>query len=213
MSIEAFILVGGRSSRLGRDKALERIGGKTLAERALDNVRESGIAEKIFFATGNEIEFAIEAAKLDAQFVFDSIQGRGPLGALYTALTNTSAEWVFILACDLPFVTPALIANLSRYIYGEHGGFGAIVPEQPDGRLQPLCAFYNVAAARPVVEEITGKPRPSPPMFEVVSLLNPRIVAPAEYDPVANSSAMYFRNINTEDDLSAARELEGEISG
>src|SRR5687767_3437220 len=105
MSVEAFILVGGRSSRLGRDKAFEHVGGMTLAERALNAVRDSRIAEKIFFVTGNKVEFAIEAARLDALFVFDVIEGRGPLGGLYTALTHAAGEWVFLLACDLPLVT------------------------------------------------------------------------------------------------------------
>ena len=93
MNTEAFILVGGRSSRLGRDKAFERIGGQTLAERALRTVERSSIASRVFFVSGNDVEFAIEAARLDAPFVFDLIEGRGPLGGLHTALTHADAEW------------------------------------------------------------------------------------------------------------------------
>jgi molybdopterin-guanine dinucleotide biosynthesis protein A len=211
MNIEAFILVGGRSSRLGRDKAFERIGGKTLAERALQTVRDSEIASKIYFVTGNEVQFAIEAARLDALFVFDIIEGRGPLGGLYTALTHASADWVFLVACDLPFVTRDLITNLSRYTNGEYESFGAIVPEQPDGRLQPLCAFYDVKKVKAVVDEIIHRPRVSPRMHEVVEQLYPLIVKPDEYKPLTAPPVNYFANINTEQDLEQAREIERKL--
>ncbi len=211
MNIEAFILVGGRSSRLGRDKAFERIGGKTLAERALQTVRDSEIASKIYFVTGNEVQFAIEAARLDALFVFDVIEGRGPLGGLYTALTHASADWVFLVACDLPFVTRDLITNLSRYTNGEYESFGAIVPEQPDGRLQPLCAFYDVKKVKAVVDEIIHRPRVSPPMHEVVEQLHPLIVKPDEYKSLTAPPVNYFANINTEQDLEQAREIERKL--
>jgi len=211
MSIEAFILVGGRSNRLGRDKAFERIGGMTMAERALKTVNDSAIASKIYFVTGNEVQFAIEAARLDAPFVFDVIEGRGPLGGLYTGLTHADADWVFLLACDLPFVTPDLITNLSRYTHGEYESFGAIVPEQPDGRLQPLCAFYDVKKVKPIVDEIIHRPRSSPPMHEVVAQLHPLIVKPDEYNPITAPPITYFANINTEEDLEQAREIERKL--
>lgn len=204
MSVEAFILVGGRSSRLGRNKALEQIAGKTLAERARDTVHDSLIASKIFFVTGNEVEFAIEARRLDAQFVFDIVEGRGPLGGLYTALTHATTEWIFLLACDYPSITPDLLLRLSGFISSE---FGAVVPEQPDGRLQPLCAFYRVKAAAPVVDEIIHRPRVPPPMHEVVNLLDPRVVKPLEYSPAPVPPVSYFTNINTEEDLELAREI------
>lgn len=214
LSIEAFILVGGRSARLGRDKALEQLGGKTLAERALAAVRDSGIAEKITFVAGSRVAFAIEAERLSAPFIFDTIEGRGPVGGLRTALTNTSAEWAFILACDLPFVTAELIKRLAAFTCGVHGSIGAVVPEQADGRIQPLCGFYRVAAAGPIVEEMIVRPRPAPSMQSIVERLEARTVSPAEYGPSAEPPiASYFNNINTEDDLKEAHELERKLLG
>ena len=92
MDIEAYILIGGRSSRLGRDKAFVEIGGRTLARRALDTVRESGIAVKTTFVAGSETQFAVEAITLDAPFIFDLIPDRGPLGGLHTALSYTQTQ-------------------------------------------------------------------------------------------------------------------------
>lgn len=210
MNIEAFILIGGRSSRLGRDKAFERVGGRTLAERALRTVERSRTVEKATFVTGNRIDFAIEAARMDARFVFDLVEGRGPLGGLYTALMHATSDWVFVLACDLPLVTPELIDRLSGFREGE---YGAVVPEQPDGLLQPLCAFYNTTTVRPIVETIIGRPRVPPPMYEIFSLLTPRIVKPDEYEPVMTLADVYFKNVNTEQDLTDARELERKLYG
>lgn len=204
MSCEAFILVGGRSSRLGRDKALERIDGKTLAERALDAVRDAGIADKVVFVTGNDVEFAIEARRLDALFIFDTIEGRGPLGGIYTALAHATVKWIFVLACDLPFVTAEFIRTLARFRAENHG---VVVAEQPDGRMQPLCGFYNVAAAKPIVEEIICRPRVPPPMHEIVQRMNPRIVKPGEYDAAGAEPEALFDNVNTENDLELARRL------
>ncbi len=168
LTIEAYILIGGRSSRLGRNKAFVDLGGRTLAQRALDTVRGSGIASKITFVAGSETQFAIEALTLDVPFISDLVEGRGPIGGLHAALGSAQTEWIFLLACDYPFVTSDLLQLLAANISDE---FGAVVPEQTDGRLQPLCAFYNVEAARTVIEEIIACTAVPPPMREVVSSL------------------------------------------
>lgn len=212
MSVEAFILVGGRSSRLGRDKALERVGDKTLAERALRVVQEALPEVKISFVAGSELGFAVEATRLDTPFVFDLIEGRGPLGGLHAALMHATADWVFILACDLPFVSSDVIARLAEHTNDPSTEFTVILPEQPDGRLQPLCGFYNVAASKLLVDEIIHRPRPSPPMHEIIQQLRPKIVKPEEYASEAGTADQYFANVNTEEDLTLARIIDRRVN-
>src|SRR5215211_7584983 len=125
--IETFILVGGKSSRLGTDKAFVELGGGRIIERAIANVREALPHAKLTIVAGNSTQFAIEAIASDVPFIFDLYEERGPLGGLHAALAYTKAPWIFILACDYPFVSPELISLLSKNI-GE--GFGAVVPEQ-----------------------------------------------------------------------------------
>jgi molybdenum cofactor guanylyltransferase len=208
MDIEAFILIGGRSSRLGRDKAFVDLGGRTLARRALDTVRGSGIASKTTFVAGSETQFAIEALTLDVPFAFDLVEGRGPIGGLHAALSYAQTEWLFLLACDYPFVTAGLLRLMAD---GTSDEFGAVLPEQADGRLQPLCAFYNVEAARPLIEEIISAQRVPPPMSEIVSLLKPKIVMPAEYSHLAGSDH-FFANLNTPHDLSEIRRISPQMN-
>ncbi len=200
--IDAFILIGGRSSRLGTDKAFVELGGETLAERSIANIR-SGLstAERITMVAGNSTQFATEAITTDIPFIFDLHEGRGPLGGIHAGLCYAKTAWIFVLACDYPFVSPELIQLLARKITDE---FGAIVPEQHDGRLQPLCAFFQVAAAQPVVEEILRRSRMPRPMHEIVAQLNPRIVEFTEYSHLTVSET-FFLNVNTGEDLERAR--------
>ena len=204
MDIEAYILIGGRSSRLGRDKAFVEIGGRTLAQRALKTVRESGIAAKTTFVAGSQTQFAIEALTLDAPFIFDMVEGRGPLGGLHAALSYARTEWVFVLACDYPLISTEFLKCLKGLVSDE---FGAVVPEQSDKRLQPLCAFYTVDVASPIIEKIIGQPSVSPPLREIVRELNTRVVTFDEYRDLSNSND-FFININTQENLKLLREMD-----
>jgi len=200
-NIEAFILIGGRSSRLGTDKAFVELGGRTLAQRAVENVRRGLSPERITMVAGSSTQFAIEAITADTPFIFDLLEGRGPIGGLHAALSYASTPWIFVLACDYPFVSSELIGLLAGNVDDE---YGAVVPEQDDGRLQPLCAFYKVETARAIVEEIIERPRVSPPMHEVVDLLNPLVVKFSKYGDL-DGSEEFFVNINTVEDLERAR--------
>ena len=125
------------------------------------------------------------------------MKNRGPLGGLHAALANARTPWVFVLACDYPFVRADLIELLAEKASDE---FGAVVPEQSDRRLQPLCAFYRVDTALPLVDEILDRPRVSPPMHEVVNKLSPRIVQFDEYSHLAGAADL-FTNVNTVEEL------------
>jgi molybdopterin-guanine dinucleotide biosynthesis protein A len=201
---EAFILIGGRSSRLGTDKAFVRFGGMTLAERAVDVTRRALSPERVTMVAGSSTQFAIDALAIDVPFIFDLYEDRGPLGGFHAALAYAQTPWIFVLACDYPFVSPEMIGFLAANIDDR---FGAVVPEQKDGRMQPLCGFYNVAKARPIVEDILQRPRVSPPMHEIVTELDPRIVRFDEYEHLAGSEDL-FVNINTSEDLENAKRFE-----
>lgn len=199
--IDAFILIGGRSSRLGTDKALVKLGDETLAERAARIVRRALSPERLTMVSGSSLQFAIDAIVQDVPFIFDLHQGRGPLGGLHAALAYARTPWIFVLACDYPFVSAELISLLAEKLTDQ---FGAVVPEQQDGRLQPLCGFYRVEAALPLVEEILERPRIPPPMHEIVSGLDPRLLRFEEYSRLTGADD-FFMNINTVDDLERAR--------
>lgn len=118
MEVAGFVLAGGRSTRMGRDKAQLPWNGATLVEHVASIVRQ---------AVGNVTIIGKGA---------DLIPDCGPLGGLLTALSGTAADRALIVACDMPNLTPALLRDLA------HGDADALVAET-EGRLHPLCASYH----------------------------------------------------------------------
>jgi molybdenum cofactor guanylyltransferase len=204
---EAYILVGGRSSRFsGGEKPSARIGGKTLAENAVDIVRTALPGSTVSLLARDDEQFAEESRRLSVGHVHDRFEGRGPLGGLFTALATCESKWLFLFACDMPLMSPDVIADLWRLCEPE---FGVVLPRQADGRLQPLCAFYNVVEAIPVVEALIHRPGGSAAMAEAVEALEMRIV---EHDEIG-AERRVWTNVNTLEELAAAREIERKLSG
>jgi molybdopterin-guanine dinucleotide biosynthesis protein A len=208
INADAFILIGGRSSRFGRDKAIAELGGKTLAQRSFQTTTEALPNSGVTFVAANEAQFSIDAITAGGPFIFDLMPDRGPLGGLHAALAYARTPWIFVLACDYPFVTSELIRFLADKV---SDNCGAVIPQQDDGRLQPLCAFYKIDAAKPVVQTIIDRPRVPPPMHEIVKQLEPCIVSFAETSHLSGSSD-FFVNVNTQIDLDHAGEIERKLS-
>ena len=131
-SVSAYILAGGRSSRMGTDKAFLVLGGRTLLERAL-GIAQS-VAENVAIV-GDPAKFATHGRVIE-----DVYRDRGPLGGIHAALSNSSTEWNLILGVDLPFVD----ADFLRFLISLAESSDAIVTvPSTNGRYEPLCAVYR----------------------------------------------------------------------
>lgn len=201
--VDAFVLIGGGSKRLGRDKAFVELGGRTLAQRAHDTITEAAFASRIYYVAASPDQFSNRVGELMAPVIFDEIPNCGPIGALSAALSIAQTEWILLLACDLPFVSADF---LKRLISKQSGDSESIVARQLDGKLQPLCGFYKVAAARKSVINLRQR-NSSPPIREVLGLIATRIVTFDEYSDLANAATL-LANINTSHDLEAALRTE-----
>jgi len=208
MIIDGFVLVGGKSSRLGEDKASLMFAGESLAVRAVHTVRASLADSRVrLVAAGNEGK--IDHALLTGiPFVFDLYAGRGPVGGLHAALANATSGWAFVLACDYPFVSTQLISVLQNEISDQ---YETVVPIQADGRMQPLCGFYRVSPWLNLLEQVLTRPRVSPPLFELCEGANSRLLPYSEYSSIPNSQSL-FLNVNTREDLDKAIDLEHKLS-
>jgi molybdopterin-guanine dinucleotide biosynthesis protein A len=197
---EGFILAGGASSRMGVDKGALRLGGKSMVERAAVTLG----ATMPGAGRVSLVSSRADAEQFGLPVVADLYAGLGAAGGLHAALTSCRAEWAVVLACDLPFVTPALLARLISY---RSAGFEAVAPVQADGRPQPLCALYSArpcaAVARALIE--TGELRPRVLLRETRT----RWVEFAEVSDLPGS-AHFFRNLNTPTEYEEARRLAGE---
>src|SRR5204863_8272549 len=115
MKIDAFVLIGGRSSRLGEDKASLMFGGETLAARAVSTIQNALPDSRTRLVAANDGRLT-PALMIGIPFVFDVYLGRGSVGGLHGALANAETDWAFVLACDYPFVSARLIEILLRHV-------------------------------------------------------------------------------------------------
>jgi molybdopterin-guanine dinucleotide biosynthesis protein A len=128
-----FVLVGGQSQRMGRDKALLELQGQPLFLRTVELLRPHVAEVTLLGPPARYARFGIAVLP-------DRYPGRGPLAALCTGLESSPYEWNVFLACDLPFLEPRFLDFLLGLALGSD--FEAVVP-QPDAGWQPLCAAYH----------------------------------------------------------------------
>jgi molybdopterin-guanine dinucleotide biosynthesis protein A len=190
--VTAFVLAGGKSSRMGSDKAFLTLGEETLLSRAL---RIAGAVTKKVQIVGDARKFATFG-----HVVEDVYRGRGPLGGIHAALASSATQWNLMLAVDLPFVG----AEFLRYLLVQARESDATVTvPRAGGGLQPLCAAYQRRFAE-VAEAalLEGKNKIDALFAKVVT----RVI---EEDELARAgfSAEMFRNLNTPEELEKARSL------
>lgn len=151
MKFTGYILTGGKSSRMGTDKAFLKIGEKTFLENAAEILQPR--CEKIKAVLNKSQNHFSEKLPANVSPIFDIRENRGALGGIHAALNDCKTEFAVILAVDLPFVTGEAIKNLCEIIVKEKG-FSAIVPRENDGKFQPLCAVYRTRDCLPKIEKI-----------------------------------------------------------
>lgn len=200
MEIDSFILIGGRSSRLGSDKAFVEVDGVTLATR-IARVIEKGLdPDHIKFIAASSEQFSGSLlAKLRHSVIFDLNPGFNAWSGLQTALVDARTKWIFVSACDHPMVSEELLKLMAVHITDMHD---AVVPRQIDGRLQPLCAFYRARAVLTLIDAKVNDGGRLPQLMSIFDCLRTCVVEPDEYRDLDNSDK-FFLNINTAKDLSA----------
>jgi molybdopterin-guanine dinucleotide biosynthesis protein A len=209
MDIDAYIFIGGRSSRLGQDKALVQLGGTTLAARAAATMLRALTPNGVRFVAADAGQFAhFEDLGDQTTFIQDIYPGHGAVGALHSALASATSQWIAVLACDLPFVTTELVQRLAA---GVSDKFDAVIPVQSDGRLQPLCAFYRAAPCLRSLDSVLAGGKKVPPLASLSGQVRTRSVAFHEISDLPGAEH-FFLNINAPDDLKMAETIERQLA-
>jgi molybdopterin-guanine dinucleotide biosynthesis protein A len=130
-NLSGFVLVGGEGRRMGQPKQLLVLGGETLLERQLRRLR--GICGSVAVVGVSD--------KVDVPGFPDAIPDRGPLGGIYTGLLHTRTDFNLFVGCDLPFLEVRFLEFLARRAVGSQAD--VTVPEERQGRFEPLCAIYR----------------------------------------------------------------------
>ena len=184
-----FITAGGRSSRMGTDKAWLELGGRAMIEQVI-----AALAP----VTGSVaiIANSAEYARLGLPVFADEQSGIGPLEAIRTALANSATSQVVLVGCDLPFVTE----DLFRLLLNISGDHRAVVPVGADGRLEPLCAVYS-SEVLPVVTDLIARGE-----RKVSLLFDPICARVVSFDELRHlkGAELFFENVNTPQDYARA---------
>lgn len=189
--VAGFVTAGGRSSRMGKDKAWLDLGGRPMIEHVIAALQPVTTSVAI---VANDPEYA----KLGFPVFADSQMGIGPLEAIRTTLRNSNSSRALLVGCDLPFVSPALF----KFLLSIGGDYDAVVPIGADQKLEPLCAIYCTRALVVVDELIASGERKVSSLFDRIPT---RFVRFDELQHLAGSE-IFFENVNTPEDYAQAIE-------
>jgi len=189
-------LAGGKALRLGRNKLLEKVGGKTLLSRVLDTLRS--LEGDIIIVTGAKQPLPPGSTGPRVTVVTDVFPDGGPLGGIYTGLAASDSFHNLVVACDMPFLNlPSL-----EYMLKNSDGFDVVIPRL-NGFIEPLHAVYSRNCLPYIEREIESGRRNIRSFFPLVKV---RYIESEEIDRFDPEGLSFF-NINTEDDLKKARDL------
>jgi len=198
-NVSSYILAGGASSRMKRDKALLTIGGAPLI------VRTAALLETL---TGPPTVVGPPSKYMGygLRVVGDDTPGLGPLGGIATALRYTRHPWNLILSCDLPYITVEWLEYLmDRGLASEAGAVGP----QTDSGLEPLCAMYNQSSAAAIGDALGRGVRR---VTDALASLRIEPVLPTEWKEF-DDGGLLFANMNWPEDFDDADFMLGGESG
>ncbi len=133
--ISVVILSGGKSSRMGQDKARLSFHGQSFVDHIAE---EMGQSDEILFSVKNESDFP----EIELKHIEDQYPGCGPLAGIHSALKACRNPWLFVIACDTPFIRWKNVEELYSFTQGQKSSY-AIIPKEEDGRLHVLCGLYH----------------------------------------------------------------------
>jgi molybdopterin-guanine dinucleotide biosynthesis protein A len=197
MEISGIILAGGKSRRLGRDKTKEIIGDNNLLDRVL--TRLANFDSEIIIVKARESSLPDSALNYPKLKIVDDIYpGKGSIGGIYTGLLASATFHNIVVACDMPFLNPALL----RYMVEISAGFDLVALKEGE-RFEPLHAVYSKNCLEPF-KRLIQQDRLR--IIEILTSVKVYYLKPSEIEKFDPGYLSFF-NINNEAELKAGREL------
>ncbi len=191
ISVTSVILVGGKGKRLGKDKVFLSLKNKLVIQRTYS------ILETVF--EGVPLFIGRKVFPLPHKTIPDVVKDIGPKGGLLTAFLNTSTDFVFITACDMPFINRDLLTYMYNSLKEESEIY---IPLMKNGFIEPLFAFYKRSLLQELKKEVKYK------NYKMRTLLKGKRVqylTEKEIEQFDRELVTFF-NINTKADLEKALE-------
>ena len=209
LSVTGVILAGGKSRRMGQNKALLQLGEASLIEHVIRRMRR--VTDELLLITNAPAEYA----HLGLPMYRDMIPDTGALGGIYTGLTHASHDIVVCVACDSPFLQPKLLIHLISvlgeydavmpYTHSSNKDIKVTNPSYSPGQmtLQTLCAVY-AKRCLPIIEQMLNEPDLR--VHALQERANILTLAP-EIWKIYDSEGHSFFNVNTPEDFEKAQTL------
>ena len=187
------VLCGGASSRMGRDKGLITTDKGNWTGKMLDNFKKLGIPALLSVNRTQVDQYQSAFPQLELICDSDSLQIKGPLAAVLSAHLKYPMEDLFVTACDMPLMNEVVLKQLLNN-YGNESGHDCYVFTN-QGEPEPLCGIYSAKGLETVMA-----------MYDRTELLKHSMKFILDHlstfrDPIPESWKIYFRNINTHEDL------------
>jgi molybdopterin-guanine dinucleotide biosynthesis protein A len=197
----SIILAGGKSSRLGRNKALQVIEGKSLIQWVVDHL--AILTTEIIIATAHGEAIPCSSA-VRIKTVGDIYPGKGPLGGIHSGLIASSSSWAIVVGCDTPFLSIGLLEYMTQVLADSDVALPRI-----GEMIEPLCAVYSKSCLASIQELLEQDERRIRKLFSIVRVKYVEEDEINSFDP----KHLSFFNINSQDDLDRARKLATEKRG
>ena len=180
-SVQAFILAGGQSSRMGTDKALVPFRGMPMMQHSIRLLSELFTSITIVSNHESHHEFGLEV-------IPDAFEKTGPLGGIIAGLRNSTTEMNFFMACDMPMVTSRIIKSLLEAV-----NTNGCITASYNGKSETLCTLYPKSAL-PLLEEMASKQQHR--LYDMLDALKANVM-----DVTHLCESNPFININTPAEL------------
>ncbi len=190
--MDAIVLAGGQSARMGVPKAHLPFGSSTLIETALATLRP---LFRTVYVVGRDRE---RLAGLDATLLIDDRDDRGPLVGLAQGLSASDGPWCFAVGCDMPFLSPQVIRRMASYLDDCDA-----LATRVEGRIQPLHAFYSTACLPTALRLLEKGDTSLKGLLEACKVRSIDGVEFHDLDPELAS----FKDLDTEEEYMAARQM------
>jgi molybdopterin-guanine dinucleotide biosynthesis protein A len=196
-NMTAFILSGGKSSRIGTNKSFLVIDSKPLIKR-LTELLDSIFAQVVI--SSNEPELY---ELLGKKIIKDIFPGRGPLSGIHSALSFSNSAKNFIISCDMPFISSELI----NYLINSNSNADVLLPKA-DGRIQQLCGIYSKSvlpeAENLLIESGNSQSNLKGSVYELFNRVKTGFV---DVDKLSFYHQNLFLNINTLEDYNLVKSI------
>lgn len=193
VALSVAIIAGGKSSRMGTDKALVNIANKPMLQHVIDRTAGLGQSETILITNQPDAH-----AQFGLPMFADILPEKGSLGGIYTALTYTQSLYTLVVACDMPFLNTELLRFMVSQVTA---AFDIVVP-RVEGYPQGMHAIYSKTCLAPIKTQLDADQLKIIRFYDRMQVLYLDEVDYAAYDPEGKS----FANLNTPEELEQAQQ-------